>query len=92
VYLSDAMAALYGYGAVMVALLEVGDPRRQGPTLDWPLCRSAVFRCWARSRHPQAHRQVTVRTCALDQFITAQRLPDQGRPLGLPFGLTQGMA
>jgi formyl-CoA transferase len=36
-YLADAMAALYGYGAVMVALREVEKNGGQGQTLDLPL-------------------------------------------------------
>jgi len=41
-YLADAMAALYGYGAVMVALREVENNGGAGQTLDLPLVRSAV--------------------------------------------------
>src|SRR5260370_32911089 len=36
-YLADAMAALYGYGAVMVALREVETNGGKGQTLDLPL-------------------------------------------------------
>jgi formyl-CoA transferase len=36
-YLADAMAALYGYGAVMVALREIEVNRGTGQTLDLPL-------------------------------------------------------
>ncbi len=46
-YLADAIAALYGYGAVMVALREVEMNGGKGQVMDLPLF-DPCSRCWAR--------------------------------------------
>ena len=67
------------------------DERRQGPGDRPAAVRSAVLDAGPAGRQLQAHRRgQAAHRQPLDQRRAAQRLPDQGRPLGLPVGLDAG--
>ena len=90
-YLADCMAALNGYGAVLVALREVEINGGTGPGARPAAVRSAVLDAGAAGGQPQADRRGEgAQRQPLDQCRAAQRLPDEGRTLGLPVGLDAG--
>ena len=85
------MAALYGYGAVMVALREVEVNGGKGQMLDLPLFDPLFSVLGPQAANHKLTGEVKVRTRQpLDQRRAAQRLPHEGRPLGLPLGLDAG--
>src|SRR5258708_35626179 len=61
-YLADAMAALYGYGAVMVALREVEPNGGRGQTLDLPLFDPLFSVLGPPAHNPKPTGAVKVRT------------------------------
>ena len=63
----------------------------KGQVMDLPLFDPAVLGAGPAGRQPQAHRRGEgADGQPLDQCRTAQRLPDQGWPLGVPVGLDPG--
>ena len=90
-YLADCYAGALRRGAAMIALREVEVNGGKGQVIDLPLFdplfamlgpQAANYKLDRRGE--AAHRQ------PLDQRRAAQRLPDEGRRLGLPLGLDAG--
>ena len=87
-YLADSVAGLHGAAAAMIALREAGAERRRG-TGDRPAAaRAAVQHPRPSGGEPASHGQGQgAHRKSLHHHRAAQRLPHQGRTMGVPVGV-----